>query len=174
MVSRRCMVVTRRLEVSSSVVESIICHCHWKFDPVSWLETSRTNRPVRWRHFKISARESLLISCYECFLLSTVFALQAAWSWRNLRIADLHDLYCLPNVIMKMRRVGGGGGQKCIHSFGGETWRKEALGRARHRWEDNIKMDIKEVEWEGVDWICWVTDKWQDAVDTVLNTDDVS
>jgi hypothetical protein len=29
---------------------------------------------------------------------------------------------------------------------------KERLcGRIKHRWEDNIKMDLKEVEWEGVD-----------------------
>jgi len=27
-----------------------------------------------------------------------------------------------------------------------ETWGKEPLGRPRHRWEDNIKMDLQEVE----------------------------
>jgi hypothetical protein len=27
------------------------------------------------------------------------------------------------------------------------------LGRPRCRWEDNIKMDLQEVVWEGVDWI---------------------
>jgi hypothetical protein len=27
------------------------------------------------------------------------------------------------------------------------------LGRYRHRWEDNIKMDIKEIGWEAEDWI---------------------
>jgi hypothetical protein len=25
------------------------------------------------------------------------------------------------------------------------------FGRSRHRWEDNIKMDIKEMRWKGVD-----------------------
>jgi hypothetical protein len=29
-------------------------------------------------------------------------------------------------------------------------WR---LGRARSRWVDNIKMDIREIEWCGMDWI---------------------
>jgi len=29
---------------------------------------------------------------------------------------------------------------------------KRPLGRPRHRWEDNIKMDLQEVGWEGVDW----------------------
>ena len=30
---------------------------------------------------------------------------------------------------------------------------KRALGRPRHRWEDNIKMDLQEVRCGGMDWI---------------------
>jgi hypothetical protein len=30
---------------------------------------------------------------------------------------------------------------------------KRPLGRLRLRWEDNIKMDLQEVECEGMDWI---------------------
>jgi hypothetical protein len=30
---------------------------------------------------------------------------------------------------------------------------KRQLGRTRHRWEDNIKMDIQEVLCESIDWI---------------------
>jgi hypothetical protein len=30
---------------------------------------------------------------------------------------------------------------------------KRPLGRARLRWENNIKMDFREIGWEGVDWI---------------------
>jgi hypothetical protein len=30
---------------------------------------------------------------------------------------------------------------------------KGPLGRPRHRWEDNIGMDLREIEWESVDWI---------------------
>jgi hypothetical protein len=26
------------------------------------------------------------------------------------------------------------------------------LGRPRHRWENNIKMDLREIGWDGVDW----------------------
>ena len=40
---------------------------------------------------------------------------------------------------------------------------KIPLGRPRHRWEDNIKMDIQEVRFGGMDWMkpaqdrdrCW-------------------
>jgi hypothetical protein len=28
---------------------------------------------------------------------------------------------------------------------------KIPLGRPRHRWEDNIKMDFREIEWGGMD-----------------------
>ena len=30
---------------------------------------------------------------------------------------------------------------------------KRSLGRPRRRWEDNIKMDLQEVGWGGMDWI---------------------
>jgi hypothetical protein len=30
---------------------------------------------------------------------------------------------------------------------------RRPLGRPMRRWEDNIKMDLREVEWEGIDWI---------------------
>ena len=30
---------------------------------------------------------------------------------------------------------------------------KRPLGRPRHRWENNIKVDIQEVGYEGMDWI---------------------
>jgi hypothetical protein len=36
---------------------------------------------------------------------------------------------------------------------------KDKLGRTRRRWVDNIKMDLDEVGWVGVDWIGLVQDK---------------
>jgi hypothetical protein len=30
---------------------------------------------------------------------------------------------------------------------------KRPLGRPRHRWVDNIKMDLREIGWDGVVWI---------------------
>jgi hypothetical protein len=43
------------------------------------------------------------------------------------------------------------------------------LGNAK--WEDNIKMDLRETEWEGVDWIYLAQDKgqWEILVFTVMN-----
>jgi hypothetical protein len=45
------------------------------------------------------------------------------------------------------------------------------LGRARHRWEDNIKMDIHEVRCGDMDWIDLVQDwdRWRAFVNAVMN-----
>jgi len=40
-----------------------------------------------------------------------------------------------------------GGEETCIEGFGGEPEGKIPLGRPRSRWEDNIKMDLREVRW---------------------------
>jgi hypothetical protein len=45
------------------------------------------------------------------------------------------------------------GGGKCIQHFIQKTERKKPHGRCRHRWEDNIRVDLRDIGWEGVDWI---------------------
>jgi hypothetical protein len=48
---------------------------------------------------------------------------------------------------------------------------KRPLGRPRHRWLDNIKMDLLEIGWGGVDWIGLPQDrnKWRAVVNAVMN-----
>jgi ribosome biogenesis protein Nip4 len=45
------------------------------------------------------------------------------------------------------------------------------LGRLKRRWEDNIRMDLREIGWEDVDWIHLVQDRdqWRVVVNTVMN-----
>jgi hypothetical protein len=33
---------------------------------------------------------------------------------------------------------------------------KIPLGKATHRWENNIKMNLQAMRWEGMDWIDWL------------------
>jgi hypothetical protein len=37
-------------------------------------------------------------------------------------------------------------------------WKKQ-FGRPRHRWEDNIRMDLREIGWKGMDWMHLVQDR---------------
>jgi hypothetical protein len=48
---------------------------------------------------------------------------------------------------------------------------KIPLGRPRRRWEDNIKMDLREIGWGGMDWIDVAQDRdqWRALVNTVMN-----
>jgi hypothetical protein len=48
---------------------------------------------------------------------------------------------------------------------------KRSLGRPRHRWFDNIRMDLVEVGWDDVDWIgeAQDRDRWRALVNAVLN-----
>jgi hypothetical protein len=45
------------------------------------------------------------------------------------------------------------------------------IKRRRRRWEDNIKMDLKEIGWGGMDWIDLAQDRdqWRGLVNTVMN-----
>jgi hypothetical protein len=47
---------------------------------------------------------------------------------------------------------------------------KRPRGRTRRRWEDNIRMDLREIGWESVDWVhlAQITSQWRDLVKTVM------
>jgi hypothetical protein len=53
----------------------------------------------------------------------------------------------------------------------GKTEGKRPLGRPRHRWMDNIKMDLRDIRWDGMDWIDLAQDRdqWRALVNTVMN-----
>jgi hypothetical protein len=53
----------------------------------------------------------------------------------------------------------------------GKPERKGPLGRLRRRRMDNIKMDLREIEWDGMDWIDLAQDRdqWRALVNTVMN-----
>ena len=53
----------------------------------------------------------------------------------------------------------------------GKPERKIKLGRPRRRWKDNIKMDLQEVGFEGMDWIDLAQDRdmWRALVNAVIN-----
>jgi hypothetical protein len=48
---------------------------------------------------------------------------------------------------------------------------KRPLGRPRRRWMNNIKMNLREIGWDGVDWIELAQDRdqWRTLVNTAMN-----
>jgi hypothetical protein len=48
---------------------------------------------------------------------------------------------------------------------------RRPLGRPRRRWEDNIKMDLQDVGWLGMNWIelAQDRDRWRALVTAVMN-----
>ena len=100
--------------------------------------------------------------------------------WRKLHNADLHALYSSHNIIrnLKSRRLRWAGHVSCMeHSRNafrllvGKPEEKRPLGRLRRRWEDNIKMDLREVGCDTGDWIILAEDRdqWRASVRAVMN-----
>jgi hypothetical protein len=44
-----------------------------------------------------------------------------------------------------------GGEEECIQDFGVNAQGKRPLGRSRCRWMNNIRMDLREIGWGGMD-----------------------
>jgi hypothetical protein len=75
---------------------------------------------------------------------------------------ELHNSYSSPNTIRQIKsrrmRVGGtcgtyGRGEKSVQDFVGKLKGKRELRRPRHRWEDGIRIDLREIGWECMEWI---------------------
>jgi hypothetical protein len=100
--------------------------------------------------------------------------------WRKLHNEQLHGLYSSPSIVRvikarRMRWAGHvarmGGGEECMQHLVGRPEGRRPLGRPRRRWEDNIKMDLREIGFGDVDCINWAQDRdrWRALVNTVMN-----
>jgi hypothetical protein len=98
--------------------------------------------------------------------------------WRKLHNEELNNLYSLPSIIriIKPSRMRWAGqvtrmrekGNACTVLLGKH---EETTRKTTHRWEDNIKLDIREIGWCGVDEIhpAQYRDQWRALVNMVLN-----
>jgi hypothetical protein len=100
--------------------------------------------------------------------------------WRKLHNDRLHSLYSSPIIVrvIKSRRMRWAGhvihmgeGRGVYRTLVGRPEGKSPLERPRRRWEDNIKMDLREIRIDGVNWIRVVQDRVQSRafVKTVMN-----
>jgi hypothetical protein len=93
---------------------------------------------------------------------------------------ELHSLYSSPNIVrvIKSRRLRWAGnvarmgeGRGVYRVLIGKPEAKRLLGRPRGRWQDNIKLDLREI---GIDWANWIRlaqyrVQWRAFVNTVMN-----
>jgi hypothetical protein len=104
---------------------------------------------------------------------------EATGEWRRLDNEELNNLYSSQNIIrvIKSRRMRWAGhvarmGEKrdAYMILVGRREGRRALGRPRHTWEDNIKMDLQDVGW-GMDWLelAQDRDRWLALVKAVMN-----
>jgi hypothetical protein len=89
----------------------------------------------------------------------------------------MNYITCIVRVI-KSRRMGWAGhvarmeeGRGVYRVLVGRPEVKRPLGRPRRRWEDNIKMDLREIGIDGAIWIQLAQDRvqWRTFVNTVMN-----
>jgi hypothetical protein len=87
---------------------------------------------------------------------------------------ELCSLYSSPNFV-RMRWAGNVArmrkGRGVYSILVGRLEGKRPLGRPRHRWEDNIKLNLMEIWIDRVDWIQLAQDRvqWQAFVNMVMN-----
>jgi hypothetical protein len=67
--------------------------------------------------------------------------------------------------------MNGGEKKNACRILVGKPEGKTPLGRPRCRWVKNIKMDLTEIGWDGMDWIdlAQVRHQWNALVNTVMN-----
>jgi hypothetical protein len=127
-------------------------------------------------------REGHRLRVFENRVLRRIFGpkREEDGSWRKLHNDELHNLYSSPNMIrvIKSRRMGlaahvarVGEGRGVYRVLVGRPESKRPIGRPRHRWEDNIKMDRREIGIDGADWIQLAQGRvqWPAFVNTVMN-----
>jgi hypothetical protein len=99
--------------------------------------------------------------------------------WIKLHTWELHNLYSPPDIIRQIKsRIMWWAGHVARIVEGRNVYRVlvgkpegKRLERPRRRWEDGIEMDLKDVGWEGVEWIHLAQDRdcWRAVVNAVMN-----
>ena len=113
--------------------------------------------------WSLTSREERRLRVFENRVLRRIFGPkrdEVRGEWRKLHNEKLNDLYCSPNIlrVIKSRRMRWAGhvarmgkGRGVYRVLVGKPEGKRPVGRPRGRWDDNIKIDLQEVGYGGMD-----------------------
>jgi hypothetical protein len=133
--------------------------------------------------WSLTLRGELRLRVFENRVVRRIFGSkrdEVTGEWRKLHTEELHNLYSSPDIIrqVKSRRRGWAGHvarmgeeRKVYKVLMGKPEGKRPLERPRRRWEDGIRMDLREIGWGSVDWIQLAQDRdrWRAVVSAVMN-----
>ncbi|KAJ4435542.1 hypothetical protein ANN_18158 [Periplaneta americana] len=131
----------------------------------------------------LTLREEHRLRVFENKVLRKIFGAkrdEVTGEWRKLHNTELHALYSSPDIIrdIKSRRLGWAGNvarmgeaRNAYRVLVGRPEEKRPLGRPRRRWEDNIKMDLREVGYDDREWMNLAQDRdqWLAYVRAAMN-----
>jgi hypothetical protein len=107
--------------------------------------------------WSLTLREGNRLRMFENRVLRKIFGPkrdEVTGCWRKLHNEKLNNLYFSPNIIrmIKSRRMRWAGHVACMREklnayriLMRKPEGKRPLGRLRHRWEDNVEMDLREI-----------------------------
>jgi hypothetical protein len=131
--------------------------------------------------WSLTLREEHRLRVYENRVLRRIFGIfEMRGGWRKLHNEELRGLYSSPSIIRmikarRMRWVGHvarmGEVRVAYNILVGRPEGRRPLGKPRRRWEDNIKIDLRETGFGDVGWIHLAQDRdrWRALVNTVMN-----
>ncbi|KAJ4441371.1 hypothetical protein ANN_11226 [Periplaneta americana] len=119
----------------------------------------------------LTLREELRLRVFQNKVLRKIFGAkrdEVTGEWRKLHNTELHELYSSPDIIRNIKsrhlRWAGhvarmGESRNAYRVLVRSPEGKIPLRRPRRRWEDNIKMDLREVGYDDRDWINLAQDR---------------